>query len=171
MIERKTRRYGFMAAWTVRAHRKGRGAWLRHPKLCVVMLILWIWVFPLTVTAGSPEWETQPARSAAEEWGIEIVGIRMTSRGHMVDFRYRVVDAAKSAELFSRNTKPYLIDNESGKALAVPRTAKVGPLRSSNEPRDGKVYWMFFGNPGLVKAGSEVTVVIGDFKAENLLVQ
>jgi len=95
----------------------------------------------------------------------------MTARGHMVDFRYRIVDAEKAAALFSRNAKPYLVDQESGKVLAVPRTAKVGPLRSSNEPQEGKVYWMFFGNPGVVKTGSNVTVVIGDFKVENLVVE
>jgi len=107
----------------------------------------------------------------AEKWGIEIVGIRMTARGHMIDFRYRVADANKAAPLFSKNAKPYLVDRESGKVLAVPRTAKVGPLRSSNEPKEGKVYWMFFGNPGIVEAGSNVTVIIGDFKVENLIVQ
>jgi hypothetical protein len=113
-----------------------------------------------------------PQTDLAEKWGIEIVGIRMASRGHMLDFRYRVVDADKAASLLSKNAKPYLIDQESGKVLAVPTTAKVGPLRSSSDvPKEGKIYWMFFGNPGVVKTGSNVTVVIGDLKAENLIVQ
>jgi hypothetical protein len=30
---------------------------------------------------------------------------------------------------------------------------------------------MFFGNPGVVKPGNKVSVVIGDFKAENLVVE
>lgn len=109
--------------------------------------------------------------SLLETWGIEIVGIRLAAQGHMVDFRYRVVDPAKAASLFARKTKPYLMDQESGKVLSVPRTAKVGPLRSSNQPQPGKVYWMFFGNPRVVEAGSKVTVVIGEFKAENLTVE
>jgi len=113
-----------------------------------------------------------PQADLAKKWGIEIVGIRMASRGHMVDFRYRVVDVDKASSLFKRNVKPYLMDQESGKVLAVPRTAKVGPLQSSsNAPQQGKIYWMFFGNPGIVKTGSSVTVVIGDLKAENLIVQ
>ena len=109
--------------------------------------------------------------SMAEKWGIEISSIRMTANNHMIDFRYRVLDAKKAETLFVRKTKPYLIDQASGKVLAVPNTAKVGPLRNSNKPKEGKIYWMFFGNSGVVKAGNKVTVVIGEFKAENLVVE
>jgi hypothetical protein len=109
--------------------------------------------------------------SMAEKWGIEVSSIRMTANNHMIDFRYRVLDAKKAETLFERKTKPYLIDQASGKVLAVPNTAKVGPLRSSNKPKEGKIYWMFFGNSGVVKAGNKVTVVIGEFKAENLIVE
>ena len=39
-------------------------------------------------------------------------------------------------------------------------------------PQEGKIYWMFFGNAGyLVKAGDIVTVVIGEFMVENLVVE
>lgn len=107
-----------------------------------------------------------------EKWGIEITSIRLTAHGHMIDFRYRVLDAEKAAALFVRQTKPRLIHQGTGKVLSVPETAKVGPLRNSNEPQEGKIYWMFFGNAGkVVKKGDKVTVVIGDFKVENLEVE
>ena len=90
----------------------------------------------------------------------------------MIDFRYRVLDAKKAATLFAPENRPYLIDEASRKVLSVPNTAKIGPLRTSGESKEGRIYWMFFGNiPGLVKSGSKVTVVIGDFRAENLVVQ
>ena len=90
----------------------------------------------------------------------------------MLDFRYRVIDAKKAAPLFVRATKPYLIDQETGAKFMVPNPPKTGPLRTSNEPQQGRVYWMFFANPGrYVKQGSKVTVVIGDFRAENLIVE
>ena len=108
----------------------------------------------------------------AEKWGIEVSSIRMTANNHMIDFRYRVLDAKKAETLFERKTKPYLIDQASGKVLAVPNTAKVGPLRSSNKPKEGKIYWMFFGNAGkLIQAGDKVTVVIGEFRVEDLVVE
>lgn len=114
---------------------------------------------------------TGGAESIEESWGIQIIGIRQTAAGHMLDFRYRVLDAEKAQILFQRKNKPYLIDQASGKVLAVPTTAKVGPLRTSDKPQEGRIYWMFFANPGVVKAGSKVTVVIGDFKAEDLTVE
>ena len=96
----------------------------------------------------------------------------MSAHNYMVDFRYRVLDEEKSKTLFVRQNKPYLIDQASGKVLAVPNTAKIGPLRNSYNPQKGRIYWMFFGNRGgFVKQGSKVTVVIGDFKAENLVVE
>jgi hypothetical protein len=108
----------------------------------------------------------------AETWGIEITSIRLSANDHMIDYRYKVLDAAKATDLFKRQIKPALIHQETGKVLAVPSTAKLGPLRNSNTPKEGKIYWMFFGNAGhLVNAGDKVTVVIGDFRVEDLVVE
>jgi hypothetical protein len=129
-------------------------------------------------TANTTTPEKQAAKALvqpdpmAEKWGIEVTSIRMTAHNHMVDFRYRVLDVAKAESLFNKATKPNLIHQATGKVLAVPNTAKVGPLRSSYKPQKDRIYWMFFGNAGgLVKAGDKVTVVIGEFRAENLTVQ
>ena len=76
------------------------------------------------------------------------------------------------AALFERKTKPYLIHQPSEKVMAVPQTAKIGPLRNSNTPQEGRIYWMFFGNAGkIVKRGDKVTVVIGDFRVEDMIVE
>jgi len=107
----------------------------------------------------------------ATQWGIEITSIHLTANDHMIDYRYRVLDAEKAADLFKRQIKPQLIHQETGKVLAVPETAKLGPLRNSNTPQEGRIYWMFFGNGGkLVQAGDKITVVIGDFRVEDLVV-
>ena len=111
-------------------------------------------------------------QALSEKWGIELVAMRSTAAGHMVDFRYKVLDAEKAAPLFKRQTKPYLIHQQSGKVLAVPNTAKIGSLRNSNTPQNGRTYWMFFGNHHrLVQQGDKVTVAIGDFRATDLVVQ
>jgi len=107
-----------------------------------------------------------------ERWGVELRGIRLAAAGYMLDFRYRVVDPQKAAPLFARQTKPVLIHEASGAKLVVPRPPTTGPLRSSNTPQAGRTYFMFFGNPGrFVKPGERVSVVIGDFKAERLVVE
>ena len=114
----------------------------------------------------------QQKQELSEKWGIELVAMRSTAAGHMVDFRYRVLDAEKAAPLFVRKTKPYLIHQDSGKALAVPNTAKLGSLRNSNIPQQGRTYWMFFGNShGVIQIGDKVTVAIGDFRATDIEVQ
>lgn len=107
-----------------------------------------------------------------EAWGVRIVGVRLTAGGFMLDFRYQVTDAEKAAPLFDRGTRPYLLHQESGARFQVPNPPKTGPLRTSDTPQEGRVYWMFFGNPGrYVKPGDEVTVVIGSFRAEGLTVE
>jgi len=111
----------------------------------------------------------QQKQALSEKWGIELVAMRSTAAGHMVDFRYKVLDAEKADPLFKRQTKPYLIHQASGKVLAVPNTAKLGSLRNSNTPQNGRIYWMFFGNHhGVVQSGDKVTVAIGDFKVADI---
>jgi hypothetical protein len=116
-----------------------------------------------------------PQGAAAEfaaQWGVQVESVRSTAAGYMLDFRYRVVDPEKAKALFRRQTKPYLIDQETGARFIVPSPPTTGPLRSSNTPKPNRTYFMFFANPGgLIKRGRQVTVVIGDFRAENLIVQ
>jgi len=48
---------------------------------------------------------------------------------------------------------------------------QVGQLRQSTDPEEGKSYWMAFSNKGRpVKRGDNVSVVIGTFKADGLVV-
>lgn len=140
------------------------------------ILILSVWLlsaffFIEIASAAVPE-KLSAEQKMKEQWGIEITTIRMAVDGRMVDFRYRVLDTQKAETLFVRANKPYLIDQASQKVLAVPNLGKVGPLRTSNKPQEGRIYWMFFGNKGgLVKPGSKITVTIGDFRVEDLIVQ
>ena len=143
--------------------------------LSIALLLVFI-ASPATANATAPQKDAAAAvvkpNPLAEKWGIEITALRMTAYNHMIDFRFRVLDAKKADSLFVRQTKPYLLDQKTGKVLAVPNTAKIGPLRNSNKPQEGRIYWMFFGNhTGLVQAGHKVTVVIGEFKVENLVVE
>jgi hypothetical protein len=110
--------------------------------------------------------------STEEKWGLKIVAVRLTSAGSLLDFRYRVIDPEKVSPLLDRNAKPYLVDQASGVRLSVPNMPKVGSLRAKGKPETDRVYFILFGNSrGLVKKGSKVTVVVGDFKAEDLVVE
>lgn len=104
-------------------------------------------------------------------WGIDIVGVHPVSSGQMLAFRYRVLDEAKAKALFDKTVKPYLIDEVTGTRLAVPAMENVGELRQDVRPEADRIYYVIFGNPGkLVKPGSRVSIVIGNFHLDGLIV-
>jgi len=145
---------------------------IRHSGILLLSVYLLSSLFFTGIANATVPKETSMEQTMREKWGIEVTTIRMAADGHMIDFRYRVLDAEKAMTLFVRANKPYLTDQASKKVLAVPNLGKVGPLRTSNKPQEGRIYWMFFGNRGgLVKPGSKVTITIGDFRVENLVVQ
>jgi len=54
----------------------------------------------------------------------------------------------------------------------VPTMEKVGPLRQSGAAEAGKTYWVLFSNRGrVVHDGDRVSVVIGSFRVDGLVVQ
>jgi hypothetical protein len=105
--------------------------------------------------------------------GIEVQSLRLSAEGYIVDFRYKAVDSAKAEILFSRQIKPYLLHEATGKVLEVPTPAKIGPLRqTTNKPEAGKGYFMLFGNPGrFIHSGDKVTLIIGEKRIEHLTVE
>ena len=109
-----------------------------------------------------------------DDWGVEIIGLRLASADYMMDFRFRVLDVDKAISLFDHRIKPYVIADKSDIKLPVPMAAKVGAFRPTNRGKNikpDKNYYMIFGNPDRhVKAGETVTIVIGDFRIDSLLV-
>jgi hypothetical protein len=112
------------------------------------------------------------------EWGIKVLGIRLTANGYALDFRYKVLDPQKAAPIVQRrfSPTPMVVVERSGAKLGVPFTDKAGSLRSSvttaEQIKRGRNYVALFANPGQhVKAGDRVTVAFGNFRAENLTVQ
>jgi hypothetical protein len=108
-----------------------------------------------------------------ELWGIEVTGLHMSAKGRMIDFRYRVLDPDKAVLLVDRTVKPTLTDLATGTVLRVPSFPKTGSMRQTAARLEtGRIYFMLFANTGMpVKSGSRVTVTVGDFKAENLVVE
>jgi hypothetical protein len=124
-------------------------------------------------TDVSPESARHPRQTTflKRQWGIEVVDLRQTAAGYMLEFRYRVLDAEKAKPLFERGTKPMLTHAETGATLIVPTPAKTGALRNSNPPIAGRTYWMFFANPGkLVRPGEHVSIEIGEFRLDGIVV-
>jgi hypothetical protein len=104
-------------------------------------------------------------------WGVDSLGVKWAESGEIIKFTYQVLDAEKAKTLNDKKNEPSLIDPRAGVKLVVPSLEKVGQLRQSATPEAGKSYWMAFSNKGrLVKRGDRVSVVIGQFRADGLVV-
>ena len=118
--------------------------------------------------------DPEQAKQLAEQWGVKLISLNLTSAGFMMDFRFRVLDADKALTLFDHRIKPYVVAERSNIKLPVPMAAKVGAMRPTNRGKNIKAdknYYMIFANPDRhVKRGEKVTVIIGDFKVEHLTV-
>lgn len=137
-------------------------------------LVIWLFMGLLLVNCSHQVPQLSPSAKASpveEQWGVRPVAIRLAAANHFLDFRFKIIDPEKAVQLMQRNTHAYVIDEASGKVLPVPIT-KLGPLRANAiKPKADKHYTILFSNSGRhVKPGSRVTVVIGTFKAEHLIV-
>jgi hypothetical protein len=104
-------------------------------------------------------------------WGVDSLRVKWAESGEVIRFSYRVLDADKAKALNDKKSDPILADPRAGVKLVVPSLEKVGQLRQTGTPEAGKNYWMAFSNKGrLVKRGDRVSVVIGQFRADGLVV-
>jgi hypothetical protein len=105
-------------------------------------------------------------------WGVDSLSVKAVESGEILRFTYRVVDPERAKVLNDKKVEPSLIAPERGVRLVVPSFEKVGKLRQSATPEPGRSYWMAFSNAGRpVRRGDRVNVVIGNFHAENLIVE
>lgn len=142
--------------------------------LCTVLLLT-------GCAAGTPRadvdrpTELSPPTPVESVYGIKVEGLRLSSAGSMLDFRYRVLDAKKAAPLLDGRTKPSLLDEAHGAKLGVPDTPVLGSLRQTarnHKILTDRTYFIMFGNPGkAVQSGDKLTLFLGQVKITDLTVQ
>lgn len=132
---------------------------------------------PVLTEAGdqpAPVAEPPPREDPVQaNWGIEVTGLRLAAGGNMLDFRYKVVDPNKADSFTKQSQNVYLIDEATGTKLPLPDAPRTGAMRrTAQKPLAGHGYFLNFPNPERrLQTGSKVTLVMGNFKAENLVVQ
>jgi hypothetical protein len=103
-------------------------------------------------------------------FGIRIERLKLAAGGHALDFRYRVLDATKSAGLLQPGARTYLMPDKAPVRIDPIPLESAAAMRSL-EPGVGENAALF-GNPGrLLRRGDRVTLVLGGFKASGLTVQ
>ncbi len=128
----------------------------------------------------APVWQGSQANRISQRaeryyegvWGVGELRVKTAESGELIRFNYRVLDPSKAAALNDKKMEPELYDAQARVKLSVPQMEKVGKLRQESTPKAGMTYWMAFSNPTLaVKRGHRVDVVIGSFRATNLVVE
>ena len=105
-------------------------------------------------------------------WGVDSIQAKAVESGELIKFSYRVLDADKAKALNDKNNEPSMYVPALHAKLVVPTMEKVGQLRQTATPEPGRLYWMTFSNPGaMVKRGERVSVVIGQFHVDGLIVE
>jgi hypothetical protein len=108
------------------------------------------------------------ASTLEERLGIRVTLIGVTAAGGLIDFRFKVLDSQKAAQMLEDpENLPELIVEESGTTLVPP----AGAFQDT-ELETGQIYYMLYPNPrGAIQPGMAVSVVIGDAHLEPILAQ
>lgn len=116
-------------------------------------------------TSGHEATSQAKPGSLAAEFGIELVTLRAIAGGHLLDLRYKVVDADKAHQVLRAKSKVdiTLVNKETGQTAQIPHTM-LGKLRvKAPRSRPDRVYYALFGNPGMnIRSGSTVEIRFGD---------
>jgi hypothetical protein len=105
-------------------------------------------------------------------WGVDQLSVKAVESGELIRFSYRVVNPAKAKPLNDKRIDAFLISPVALVKLVIPSLEKVGQLRQTETPEEGRSYWMAFSNPGgKVKPGDHVNVDIGQFHIAGLVVE
>jgi hypothetical protein len=105
-------------------------------------------------------------------WGIDLLNVKAVESGELIRFSYRILDPVKAGILNDKNIEAVLISPAARARLVIPSLEKVGQLRQSNSPEEGRSYWMAFSNPRrTVKRGDHVNIDIGQFHVSGIVVE
>lgn len=101
-----------------------------------------------------------------EETGVQIVRVVVTGRGGIVDLRYRVIDADRSAIVHDEAQLPAILDQDTGEVIG---DAFMSMWHHHEFPKAGVVYYQLFVNrEGLIRPGERVAVRLGGVTLEDV---
>lgn len=98
------------------------------------------------------------------DWGIEPVLLRITAKGYMIEFRYKVLNPEKAMILSHKKVFPSMLSMKSKARLSVPYGSTVGYLKSNRKfLKQGKNYITMFSNENRhMLPGDKVRIQVGD---------
>ena len=143
--------------------------WDRLVLLIALVLFLATLVLVFILQSKTAPLSTESIEAAIEDkHGIHITMVAVTAAGGVVDFRFRVTDPEKAEKYMHGpySELPILIAETNGTRID-PRTH----IHKVNY-EFGRTYYMIYRNPGgVIEPGSEVTVVLGDLRLNDVPVR
>lgn len=129
--------------------------------------------------SSSPEGAVPATHSRAsvgtveEQWGLRIVRLAVVADGGIIDLRYQVLDPAKAEPVLDPTQPAFLQEESTGQVVSTARLPKIGELRQKlQQSNPDRVYFMGFGNSGgIIKSGSRVSLILGGYRLEQLVVR
>jgi hypothetical protein len=104
----------------------------------------------------------------ADRYGLRVSLIGVTAAGGMVDFRMKMVDAAKAKLLLGDAKNFPVLVSANGQILTVPVDNKPASIEFK---QDANFYLMFSNTGGVVTSGSGVIVRFGNIELGPLVVK
>jgi hypothetical protein len=122
-----------------------------------------VWLLTTALWNSSDPGRNGPSAAAIsafeERTGVQLVRVAVTGGGGVVDLRYRVIDADRSAIVHDRARRPAILDEQTGDVVGEPF---MGMWHQHEFVKPGVVYYQLFVNrKGLIKAGEQVAVRLG----------
>jgi hypothetical protein len=116
---------------------------------------------PIPSSVDSEEADEAVAVEGLAGFGITDPVARLSSLGAMIDVRFTVVDEFLARRILNRDVPVHIVDRSTGVQGAVINTPKVGALRNTGMPVEGRIYFTLFSNPGMSR-GAILDLEFGD---------
>jgi hypothetical protein len=116
----------------------------------------------------APGVSTISESTLADRYGLRVSLIGVTAAGGMLDFRMKMVDAAKARLLLGEAKNFPVLVSANGQVLTVPVDNKPATIEFK---QDANFYLMFSNTGGVVTSGSTVTVRFGNIDLGPLAVK
>ena len=102
-----------------------------------------------------------------QETGIRIVGVGLTAGGGIIDLRYQAIDPDKAVIVHDDENPPSFVVEATGQIVNTPYHE-----HSDFDAHTAVTYHELIMNPGgVLKRGSEISVLIGESRLEHVIIQ
>lgn len=135
--------------------------------VALIGLALWMAFSQFTLTLSQGSSRDADYDAFTEETGIRIVGVGVTAGGGILDLRYQVVNPDKAVIVHDDENPPSFVIEDTGQIINTPYHE-----HSEFDAHTAVTYHELIMNPGgVLKRGSEISVLIGESRLEHVIIQ